>query len=187
MRTPILIAGSVCCVFLSAQPAPLRVDLARIGQIAPKGRVQDKYYNPDLPVVAKLIEAGPRAIPFLVSKLEDKTPVKGHVIDFWLDVRVGDIAWIILCDFFTTADWQHSTINPRLDSIIEDQKLRLETVLFWQSRRHRVELEAAVPGGHRALDPAVRDRIHQQQSVMRAAAKIYDSGDEDTSVEEGAR
>ena len=135
MRTPILIAGSVCCVFLSAQPASLRVDLARIGQIAPKGRVQDKYYNPDLPVVAKLIEAGPKSIPFLISKLEDKTPVKGHVMDFWPDVRVGDVAWIILCDFFTTADWEHSTISPGLGSIIEDQKLPSQDAWAAQLRK----------------------------------------------------
>src|SRR5436309_13762398 len=64
--------------------------------------------------------------------------------------------------------------------------LRLEAVFFRQARRHRIELEAAVPGGYRGLNSAVRDRIHQQQGVVRAAAKIYDSGNKDTGVEEGA-
>lgn len=99
----------------------IHIDLREIGSIAPKGRVQDKEYNPSLPIVDQLIELGPKAIPFLVSKLKDKTLIKGHVLDFWTEVHVGDVAFFILCDFFTTADWRNSTIAPALTSIIEDR------------------------------------------------------------------
>jgi hypothetical protein len=95
---------------VNAKPT-LTIDLSQIGPTAPKGRVQDKEYNPHLPVVDALIEAGPDAIPFLVSKLEDETEIEGHVFDYWPRVYVGDAAFRILRDFFTTPDWQHSTVS----------------------------------------------------------------------------
>ena len=88
---------------------PANVDLARIGHVQPKGRVQDKDYN-DLPVVDRLISMGPAAISFLVSKLEDEGRVDGYVFDFWPDVRVGDVALVVLCDLFLTADGRSPTV-----------------------------------------------------------------------------
>jgi hypothetical protein len=100
------------CILLAATlgvVAPTSVDLAKIGHVSPKGRVQDKDYN-NLPVVDGLISMGPSAIPFLVSKLDDERRVEGKVFDFWNDVRVGDVAFAILCDFFLAADWKTPTV-----------------------------------------------------------------------------
>ncbi|PYS91181.1 MAG: hypothetical protein DMF64_13100 [Acidobacteria bacterium] len=85
------------------------INLADIGHIAPKGRVQDREYN-QLPVVEQLLAHGKEAIPYLIAHLEDETKIKGHVIDYWSEVRVGDVAHIILSDFFTDSTWQHMTI-----------------------------------------------------------------------------
>jgi hypothetical protein len=78
--------------------------------VAPKGRVQDKDYN-QLVVVEQLIAHGKESIPFLVSKLEDETQIEGHVIDYWYQVSVGDVALIILSDFFLDRNWERSTIE----------------------------------------------------------------------------
>jgi hypothetical protein len=88
----------------------ISVDLGQIGHIASKGRVQDEEYNPGNQVVRSLIASGPEAVPFLVAKLTDDNIVKGPVFDFWPVVRVGDIALVVLCDFFTVSDWSRSTV-----------------------------------------------------------------------------
>jgi len=93
--------------------ASTNVDLGTIGHVSPKGRVQDRDYN-NLPVVDGLISMGPSAIPFLVSKLDDERRVEGTVFDSWEDVRIGDVALVILCDFFLAADWQ-TPIVPGLE------------------------------------------------------------------------
>ena len=85
------------------------IDLTRIGHVAPKGRVQDAEYN-QLPIVEQLIAHGMESIPFLISKLEDETKIEGHVLDFWYQVSVGDVALIILSDFFLDKNWKRSTI-----------------------------------------------------------------------------
>ncbi|MGA2506105.1 MAG: hypothetical protein ABSF80_01335 [Chitinispirillaceae bacterium] len=116
-----------------AQVSPISVDLRKIGHLAPKGRVQDKEYNPNLPIVDKLINAGPQAIPFLVSKLRDTTVIKTEVIDYWPKVCVGDVAWFILCDFFTTADWQNSTIQPGVGTILENNNQETPAWVAWDA------------------------------------------------------
>jgi hypothetical protein len=95
------------------------IDLTRIQHIGPKGRVQDKEYN-DLEVVDQLIGRGTDSIPLLISKLEDETELEGRVIDFWYKVTVGDIAHIILSDFFTDSTWEKATIpGIRWDDMLE--------------------------------------------------------------------
>ncbi len=81
----------------------LDVDLRKIGHIESKGRVQDTAHN-QRDVVGRLLTAGPAAIPFLVSKLEDETTIPGGIIDFWPEVRIGDVALVILCDLFLESD-----------------------------------------------------------------------------------
>ena len=94
----------------SASVVPVSdINLASIGSIAPKGRVQDGEYN-DLAVVKRLIQQGKEAIPYLISKLDDETRIEGHVIDYWSEVRVADVALIILTDFFTDSGWQNTTV-----------------------------------------------------------------------------
>ena len=55
------------------------INLATIGALAPKGRVQDTEYN-RLPLVDQLIAHGKDSIPFLISKLNDETKVTGTTI-----------------------------------------------------------------------------------------------------------
>jgi len=86
------------------------IDLSKIGRIAPKGRVQDKDYN-QLKVIDDLIASGKESIPYLISKLDDKTKINDHVMDYWGEIHIGDVAFIILTDFFTTSDWQKTTIE----------------------------------------------------------------------------
>lgn len=86
-----------------------QIDLSKIGAVTPKGRVQDRDYN-NLPVVENLIANGTEAVPFLIGKLDDRTGVKDHVFEYWSDVRVGDVAFVILTDFFTDPTWQKTTI-----------------------------------------------------------------------------
>jgi hypothetical protein len=97
----------------SAAPSPQiqlsEINLAQIGHLTPKGRVQDKDYN-ELVVVEQLLAHGKESIPFLISKLEDETEIEGPVVDYWYKVHVGDVALIILCDFFLDRTWKSSTI-----------------------------------------------------------------------------
>jgi hypothetical protein len=86
-----------------------QIDLSKIGAVTPKGRVQDRDYN-NLPVVENLIAHGREAVPFLIGKLDDETEIKDHVFDDWSGVRVGDVAFVILTDFFTDPTWQKTTI-----------------------------------------------------------------------------
>ena len=85
------------------------IDLSKIGHIAPKGRVQDKDYN-DLEIVDHLIANGKGSIPYLISKLDDKTVIHRPLLDFWPELTVGDVAFLILCDFSLDSSWTKETI-----------------------------------------------------------------------------
>jgi len=120
----VLLAAAV----MLAGRASGEVDLARIGSVQPRGRLQDNA----LPVVDRLISMGPAAIPFLVSKLEDDRRIRGHVFDFWTEVRVGDVALVALCDFFLAADETLPTVpGLRWDSLLErkDQDVSSDVLL----------------------------------------------------------
>lgn len=87
-----------------------KIDLISIRHISPKGRVQDKEYNQNIPVVDQLISKGTDAIPILINFLEDERQLEKGVVDFWPEVKVGDMAHIILFDFFTDESFVKSTI-----------------------------------------------------------------------------
>ena len=85
------------------------IDLAKVGAYAPKGRVQDREYN-QLPMIEELLGHDKESIPYLISKLDDETKINGHVVHYWHQAHVGDVALIILSDFFTDSTWQSTTI-----------------------------------------------------------------------------
>ncbi len=86
------------------------IDLSQIGHMAPKGRVQDKDYN-DLVMIDQLVANGNDVLPFLISKLEDETELKHHVLDYWPQpVKVSDIAFVILMNFTTDSSWTRHTV-----------------------------------------------------------------------------
>jgi hypothetical protein len=93
-------------IYFPVEANSVSVDLSKIGYLKSKGRVQDQNH----PVVKTLIKAGPSAIPFLVSKIEDQTLIQTQLMDYWPLMQVGDVALIILTDFFTTSDWTHTSI-----------------------------------------------------------------------------
>ena len=102
---------------LVAQSSDL-VDLRRIGHVTSKGRIQDQ----GVPVVEALIKAGPAATTFLISKLDDSTPIRGQVFDFWPTVEVRQVALVILCDLFTAPDGVTPTVSGvSWDEILERQ------------------------------------------------------------------
>ena len=87
-----------------------------IKHIAPKGRAQDdaledENFN-ELTLADDLLAHGKDSIPFLIGKLNDETEMKRGPVDFLYNVYVGDVALIILNDFFTENDGKTSTI-PR--------------------------------------------------------------------------
>ncbi|HZS07386.1 MAG TPA: hypothetical protein VFD58_21295 [Blastocatellia bacterium] len=115
-----------------------QIDLTRIGHISSKGRVQDTDYN-QLPVVDRLIEKGTAAIPYLISKLGEKTELKGNTVDFWAKVTVGDVALFILMDFFTDSGWKKTTIpGVGWDEMLERRNpdLTAEQVLREYEAKH---------------------------------------------------
>ena len=116
IAVPLALAGHMGALF--AEPL---VDLGQIGHVASKGRVQDKAYNQHLAVVDGLINAGPAAIPFLVSKLEDDTEISGPVFDYWPRVTVGDVALVVLIDLFTTPDGRASVRDLAWDRLLHRQ------------------------------------------------------------------
>jgi hypothetical protein len=85
------------------------IDLSKIGPLSPKGRVQDKDYQ-EIEMVDDLIANGKDSIPFLISKIDDGTVIRQHVMDYWPEVTVGDVALHILGDFSVDYTWTKRTI-----------------------------------------------------------------------------
>jgi hypothetical protein len=102
--------AALCHTFrtLAAEPRP--INLAAMPHLSAKGRVQDRSYNPDVPLVEQLLAMGPAAIPLLISMLDDETHVHHQVLCLWPGNTVGDIALVILHDLVTTGDGTATTI-----------------------------------------------------------------------------
>jgi hypothetical protein len=95
------------------------IDLTKIGHLAPKGRVQDRDYN-ETPVIDELISHGKDSIPFLINKLDDRTVIHYSVEDYWPEMTVGDVAFLILEDFSMDSTWTKETIpGTSWDEIFE--------------------------------------------------------------------
>ena len=75
-------------------------DLMDIKHIGPKGRVKDKEYNPNSPVIDELINNGKSSIPFLIERLKSKKAYGPGVLDLWPYVEERHVALSILTDFF---------------------------------------------------------------------------------------
>lgn len=97
-----LVSGVVC--------AAGSVDLSKIDHLSPKGRVQDKVNNPQLPVIDALIAMGTQSIPLLIEMLGDDTEIDHQVIDYDPLLTVGETAFVILTDLTSDSTWSRSTI-----------------------------------------------------------------------------
>jgi hypothetical protein len=73
--------------------------LNQITRIAPKRRVQDKDRN-KIKVVEYLIAVGKPSIPWLIEQLDDETKIDHQVMDYWYQTQTGDVALIVLSNFF---------------------------------------------------------------------------------------
>jgi|GEM_PF-3087809 hypothetical protein len=111
----------------------LSINLKNIGHISSQGRVQDKEFNPNLPQIDEIIKAGPAAIPFLEAKLEDTAIIKSKVLDGWPRIRVGDLAWFILYDFFTTKSQISTLPEPGLFAIFGGENLNQPGWASWSA------------------------------------------------------
>jgi hypothetical protein len=106
------------------------IDLAKIGHIQAKGRVQDKDYQ-SLKVIDELLANGKDSIPYLISKLDDETVIHNQVMDFWPKITVGDLAFIILSDFSLDSTWTKKTIpGTSFDELFETKAD--PDVPFWE-------------------------------------------------------
>ena len=149
--TRLLLAAAAAISFVNvpARAQELSINLRAIGHIASQGRVQDKENNPNLPVIDQLIAAGPEAIPFLVSKLEDSTVIRTKVLDSWPKVCVGDVAWFILYDFFTDKNLVSTLPDPGLFAIVSGEDQGQQGWKSWASvvRKYgRAGIRKGVPG-----------------------------------------
>ncbi len=90
-------------------PTQQLIDLTQIPHLQPKGRIQDKDYN-NIKIIDQLIAMETQAIPFLIDKLTDETVITHPVMDYWHSIAVGDVAFIILTDFFTDSSWVKPTV-----------------------------------------------------------------------------
>jgi hypothetical protein len=127
---------------MKQQPStPLsQIDLTKVGHFVSKGRVQDKDYNPSSPVIDDLISHGKDSIPFLIGKLDDRTLIHYSVEDYWPEMSVGDVAFIILEDFSLDSTWTKETIpGTGFDEIFEtkaDPKVPAANSYYEQIRKH---------------------------------------------------
>ena len=94
-------------------------DLLAIRPLVAKGRAQDTLDIMPNPVVEDLLARGTEAIPYLIGRLESERRYPGPVLPYWPEVREGDVALVLLSDFFLDPSFTKSTL-PELcwDSVI---------------------------------------------------------------------
>jgi hypothetical protein len=118
------------------------IDISKMPALGPK-RMQsatgDALGNKNQ-LVEDLIANGKASIPFLINQLDDETEMERQKVQFWYQLHVGDMALIILSDFFTDETEMKSTIPGfRWDDFLErgkDKNLMGEEVLRRYIRKH---------------------------------------------------
>jgi hypothetical protein len=82
-----------------------------------KGRGQECDQNP---VMKEVLAAGSRSIPVLIAQLTETNLTKKPIEDFWNYTTSGDVAFIVLTDFFTDKDGKSFTMPdvPDWDKIM---------------------------------------------------------------------
>ncbi|UCE07918.1 MAG: hypothetical protein JSW07_07770 [bacterium] len=107
-------------------------DLMDIKHISSKGRVQDKKYNPDSPIVDELIRSGISSIPFLIERLKSKKAYDPGVLDLWPHVEERHVALIILTDFILDASWEKSTAPDMCFSSLLSVHKKYPNLAIWE-------------------------------------------------------
>ena len=137
-----------------------KIRLEQIPWIAPKGRVQDPHYN-RIKQVEYLLSVGKPSIPFLIEKLDDETKIDHQVLNYWYNVYVGDMALVILTNFFKDRSFRYTVKSLGWDTFLErknrDQmseevlrdyidkhgrmKIKERWLEFWKQNKDRIELD----------------------------------------------
>jgi hypothetical protein len=85
-------------------------DLMRIEYVPPKARVQDNVSQIKPPVIEELLAMGNESIPFLINRLSSERSYREPPLDYYQSLTEGGMAYIILNDFFTSADGKRTTV-----------------------------------------------------------------------------
>jgi hypothetical protein len=98
-------------------------DLMRIEYVPPKARVQDNVSEMKPPVIEELLAMGNESIPFLISRLSSERSYREPPLDYYPHLTEGDMAYIILNDFFTSANGEKTSV-PALywNALLETSK-----------------------------------------------------------------
>jgi hypothetical protein len=124
LRTTIIFTLGLAIGISARTPAPKppkQYPLWNFDEIGPscraKGRLQDRGYCGSH-LMDRVVADGKDAIPVLISQLTETRPSKTPIYDYWSVTTSGDIAYFILNDLFTDADWETFTM-PGLESLRE--------------------------------------------------------------------
>ena len=101
-----------------------------------KGRLQDKEYC-DSKTMNVIVCEGKAAVPTLIKALTDQTNLSTPILDYWSNMTVGDVAYLVLLSLFTDADWRTITVKeiPRGTGCIADAQTCWHRFLRTHSRR----------------------------------------------------
>jgi hypothetical protein len=99
---PLFLALATVNENIEAQSQPHKFPLSKFDNGCRfKGRVQDCPGK----VMQEILAGGKRAIPILISQLTDTARTQQPIEDHWSYTSSGDIAYFVLTDLFTDADW----------------------------------------------------------------------------------
>lgn len=85
-----------------------------IRRLPPKGRAQDAGSE----VVDRLLSSWTDGVPFLIDKLLSERPYEPPILDFWPSMTEGDVALILLTDFFRSPAGETSFSELCWDSLM---------------------------------------------------------------------
>lgn len=124
-----------------AKPPLELIEISKM-PILTKGRVQDGQtaLGETNQIAIDLVANSKGSIPFLINQLDDDAEMDRHVMNYWYQLYVGDMAHIILTDFFTDETGINSTIPGfGWDEFLErgdDKDIMGEEVLRRYIRKH---------------------------------------------------
>jgi hypothetical protein len=100
-----------------------------------KGRFQDREYCASK-VIDQIVADGKAAIPILISQITDNHLIKEQVINYWPQLRAGELALFILENLFLDDTWKHET----MPDLFNDRKCDEGGYVCWEQFRKRYSL-----------------------------------------------
>ncbi len=96
------------------------IDLLRATpRLVSKGRVQDPDYNHNVPIVDEMESRGGAIITGLIGLVESEERLDHQVLDFWPNMKVGDLAFVLLVDLFADGNGKPVFSDISWTSLIE--------------------------------------------------------------------